>query len=279
MGLLDDKVVVITGAGNGIGRATALAAAKEGARLVLNDLGCAPDGTGEDPALIEALGEELRQAGSQVLTSAASMAERDAAEALALSACERFGRVDALIHCAGIARDGSLLRVRAEDFEQLLRVQLGATLWCTQSIGAVMKKQGSGSIVMTTSSAGLIGNFGQSAYAAANAGVYGLMRTACVELQRYSIRVNAVAPLAKTRLTQALPLFEQVDSMTPEHVAPAYLFLASDLSRDVTGHVLSAAGGRLSAYRMTETAGVFKDSEGGIWTPTEIAEHFSGIRR
>src|SRR5690606_23508758 len=117
----------------------------------------------------------------------------------------------------------------------------------------------------TTSTAGLLGNFGQGAYAAAAAGVYGLVRTASIELQRHGVRANAVAPLAKTRLTEELPMFEHVDSMSPEHVAPVYVYLASDLSSDLTGVALTTAGGRVSMLRLTESSSHFKEADGGIW--------------
>jgi NAD(P)-dependent dehydrogenase (short-subunit alcohol dehydrogenase family) len=132
-----------------------------------------------------------------------------------------------------------------------------------------------GRIVLTTSAAGLLGNFGASAYAAAAAGVYGLMRTASIELQRRGVFVNAVAPIAKTRLTEDLPMFEHVNSMTPAHVAPAYLFLGSDLAGDLTGSVLSVAGGRISQYKVTETQGLFKEGDPGIWSAAEIREQWN----
>jgi NAD(P)-dependent dehydrogenase (short-subunit alcohol dehydrogenase family) len=132
---------------------------------------------------------------------------------------------------------------------------------------------------MTTGSAAFLGNFGQSAYAAASSAVHGLMRTASIELQRHGVRVNAVAPLAKTRATADLPLFEHMDTMTPEHVAPAYTYLASDLARETTGQVVAIAGGRISSWRSSESFAGFKEIEGGIWTVSEIAEHFGRVRR
>jgi NAD(P)-dependent dehydrogenase (short-subunit alcohol dehydrogenase family) len=141
-----------------------------------------------------------------------------------------------------------------------------------------MKERGGGSIVNTTSISGLLGNFGQANYSAAKAGIYGLTRTASIELQRYGIRVNAVAPIAKTRMTEDLPMMEKIEgTLSPEHVAPAHLFLASDLSRDVTGTVLSVAGARMSVYKVVESAGKYKESDGGVWTASEIAEHFDTI--
>jgi NAD(P)-dependent dehydrogenase (short-subunit alcohol dehydrogenase family) len=126
----------------------------------------------------------------------------------------------------------------------------------------------------------MLGNFGQANYSAAKAGIYGLTRTASIELQRYGIRVNAVAPIAKTRMTEDLPMFEKIDdSLSPEHIAPAHVFLASDLSKDVSGSVLAVAGARISVYKAVESAGKYKDSERGPWTPQEIAEHFEAISK
>src|SRR5690606_8967777 len=130
-----------------------------------------------------------------------------------------------------------------------------------------------------TSVSGMLGNFGQSNYSAAKAGIYGLTRTASIELQRAQIRVNAVAPIAKTRMTEDLPMFSKVESMTPAHVAPVHLFLASDLARDITGQVVSVAGGKLSIYKVVESAGRFKEADDGIWQAAEIAEHFQSLSK
>jgi NAD(P)-dependent dehydrogenase (short-subunit alcohol dehydrogenase family) len=279
MALLDGKVAIVTGAGNGIGRASALGLARAGAKLVVNDNGAERDGSGGDPRVAQAVLEQLHSEGFEAVASDVSIATRDGARSLVDVALKAFGRVDTLLCCAGILRDATLLKVTEQDFAALLQVHLAGSLWCCQAAAEWMRRNGGGSLILSTSSAGLLGNFGQSASAAADAGVYGLMRSASVELQRSGIRVNALAPLAKTRLTQDLPLFEQVETMTPEHVAPLAVFLASDLSKDVTGCVLAVAGGRISVCRMSESAGRFKDDEGGVWTASEIAEHFASIRR
>jgi NAD(P)-dependent dehydrogenase (short-subunit alcohol dehydrogenase family) len=159
-------------------------------------------------------------------------------------------------------------------------VQLTGTLNCLKAAAAAMRsnRQG-GRIVNTTSAAGLLGSFGQCASAAAAAGVYGLTRSAAMELQRHGIMVNAVAPLARTRQTDELPMFQKGNTLTADHVAPAYLFLASSLSGDMTGQVLSVAGGRVSVYRMTESHSRFKEADAGIWTAEEIAKEFSELPR
>jgi NAD(P)-dependent dehydrogenase (short-subunit alcohol dehydrogenase family) len=201
------------------------------------------------------------------------------ASELAALALSHNGAIDVLINNAGIHRDASLLKVALEDWQAVIEVQLQAALLCTQAVVPHMKEHGGGSIVNTTSNAGLYGNYGQASTATALAGIYGLTRTCAIELQRHKVRVNAVAPLAKTRLTEQLPIFHQVDSMSPEHVAPVHLFLASALSADLTGVVLSVAGGRISSYKMVESRGQFKEGDGGIWRAEEIAEHWPAISK
>jgi NAD(P)-dependent dehydrogenase (short-subunit alcohol dehydrogenase family) len=281
MALLDGKVAIVTGAGSGIGRATALALAKEGASVLVNDHGGARDGTGQSHASADSVVEEIRAAGGKAAADYGSVSDAAAADDLVTSAVRHFGRLDVLINNAGILRDKTLLKLALPDWQAVLDVHLTGTFLCLRAAAAKLKDQGQGgSIVNTTSVSGLVGNFGQANYAAAKAGIYGLTRTASIELQRFGIRVNAVAPLAKTRLTADLPLFEKVgESLSPEHVAPVHVYLASDLSRDVTGVTLSVAGARISQFKLVESAGRHKDDASGVWTPQEIAEEFAGITK
>jgi NAD(P)-dependent dehydrogenase (short-subunit alcohol dehydrogenase family) len=279
MSSLAGKVALITGAGRGIGRATALAFAEAGATLVLNDVGCGPDGTGSDPDVLAQVVREVTALGANVIGVDGSVADAQTTIQMVERALEKFGRVDSAIACAGILRDKSLSNASSDDLDALWDVQVKGTFLLFQAASAVMKRQTSGSLIATTSTAGLLGNYGQSAYAAASAAVHGLVRTASIELQRRGIRANAVAPLAKTRLTEHLPMFEHVDTMGPEHVAPLYLFLAGDSSAALTGVTLTVAGGRVSLLRLTETASEFKEGERGVWTPDELALHFTQTRR
>jgi NAD(P)-dependent dehydrogenase (short-subunit alcohol dehydrogenase family) len=281
MALLDGKVTIVTGAGQGIGRATALAFAREGASVVVNDIGGARDGSGQDADAANAVVSEIRALGGRAVANHADVSDEASAESLIEQAISEFGQLDVLVNNAGILRDKTLLKLELEDFRRVLDVHLTGSFLCLRAAARRMKERGAGgSIINTTSVSGLLGNFGQANYAAAKAGIYGLTRTASIELQRFGIRVNAVAPLAKTRLTAELPLFEKIgDSMSPEHVAPVHAYLASDLSRDVTGTTLSVAGARISVFKLVESAGRHKDDEGGIWSPREIAEEFARIAK
>ncbi|HEX3855175.1 MAG TPA: SDR family NAD(P)-dependent oxidoreductase [Polyangiaceae bacterium] len=280
MGLLDGKVTVVTGAGNGIGRATALLFAREGAQVLVNDLGGNRDGSGSAPSAADAVVAEIRRAGGTAEVSYESVATKHGAEAIVDRAISAFGRIDVLLNNAGILRDKTLLKLSLEDWQAVLDVHLTGSFLCTQAAAQKMKEQGSGSIINTTSVSGMLGNFGQSNYAAAKAGIYGLTRTASIELQRFGVRVNAVAPIAKTRLTEDLPMFEKIEeSLSAEHVAPAHLFLASPLSHDVTGVVLAVAGGRMSVFKVVESPGKYKEDDAGVWSAHEIADHFESISK
>jgi NAD(P)-dependent dehydrogenase (short-subunit alcohol dehydrogenase family) len=278
MGLLDGKVAIITGAGSGIGRAHALLFAREGAKVVVNDLGGARDGTGNDASAAETVAKEIRAAGGEAVANGYTVATVAGAESIVRNAVAAFGRVDVLVNNAGILRDKSFLKMDEAMWDAVIAVHLKGTFLVSQAfVRQVVQQKEPARIVNTTSVSGMLGNFGQANYAAAKAGVYGLTRTMSIELQKHRITVNALAPIAKTRMTEDLPMFQGVDSMTPDHIAPAALFLASDLCGDRTGHVLAVAGARLYAFKVVETAGRFKDEERGVWTAKEIAENWEAI--
>ena len=278
MGLLDGKVAIITGAGNGIGRAHALLFAKEGASIVVNDVGGARDGTGSDASAADAVVKEITAAGGKAVANHDSVATVEGANAIVKSGVDAFGKVDILVNNAGILRDKTFLKMDEAMWDVVVAVHLKGTFLCSQAFVRQAIAQGHGArIVNTTSVSGMMGNFGQSNYAAAKAGIYGLTRTMSIELQKHRITVNALAPIAKTRLTEDLPMFQGVETMTAEHISPAALFLASDLCADRTGHVLAVAGARLYAFKVIETPGKFKDDAQGVWTPQEIAENWDAI--
>jgi NAD(P)-dependent dehydrogenase (short-subunit alcohol dehydrogenase family) len=278
MGLLDGKVAIITGSGGGIGRAHALLFAKEGAKVVVNDLGGARDGVGSDDSAASKVVAEIKAAGGEATASHDSVATPEGAARLVETAVKAYGRADILVNNAGILRDKSFLKMDQGMWDAVIAVHLTGTFLCSQAFAKQAVTQGGGGrIVTTTSVSGMLGNFGQANYAAAKAGIYGLTRTLSIELQKHRITVNALAPIAKTRMTEDLPMFQGVETLTPDHIAPAALFLASDLCADRTGHVLAVSGARLYAFKVVETAGKFKDEASGVWTAQEIAENWDAI--
>jgi NAD(P)-dependent dehydrogenase (short-subunit alcohol dehydrogenase family) len=278
MPLLEGKVAIVTGAGGGLGRAYARLFAREGAKVVVNDVGSARDGSGVDTHPADAVVEEIRASGGEAIANHDSAASADGAEGIMRAAIDAYRRVDVLVNNAGILRDKSFLKMDEEMWDAVVSVHLRSTFLCSQRFARQLVAQGGGGrVVNTTSLSGMLGNFGQANYAAAKAGIYGLTRTMSIELQKHRITVNAIAPLAKTRMTEDLPLFQGVDSLTAEHVAPVALFLASDLCGDRTGHVVAAAGARIYAFKVVETQGRFKEEDGGVWTAQEIADSWESI--
>ncbi len=278
MGLLDGKVVIVTGAGAGIGRAHALLFAREGASVVVNDLGGSRDGAGASASPAEDVVREITSAGGRAVASNDSVATAEGAAAIVKTGVDAFGRIDVLVNNAGILRDKSFLKMDEPMWDAVVAVHLKGTFLVSQAfVKQVVLQKEPARVVNTTSVSGMLGNFGQANYAAAKAGIYGLTRTMSIELQKHRITVNAIAPIAKTRMTEDLPMFQGVDTMTPDHIAPAALFLASDLCGDRTGHVLAVAGARLYAFKVVETPGRFKDEDRGVWTAKEIAENWDAI--
>ncbi|MFP6683337.1 MAG: SDR family NAD(P)-dependent oxidoreductase [Polyangiaceae bacterium] len=277
MGQFDGQVAVITGAGGGIGRAEALLFAQEGARVVVNDLGGARDGQGSSDAPAEQVAAEIRELGGEAVASFDTVATREGAEAIVAKGVSSFGRIDVLVNNAGILRDKTLLKMTDEMWQLVIDVHLRGTFLCTQAAARQMVSQRDGGrIVNTTSVSGMLGNFGQTNYSAAKAGIYGVTRTTAIELQKHRITVNAIAPIAKTRMTEDLPMFDGVDTLGPAHIAPAALYLGSDLCEDRTGHVLAVSGSRMYAFKVVESAGKFKEGP-DPWTATEIAENWDAI--
>jgi len=278
MGLLDGKVVLVTGAGAGIGRADALLFAKEGARVLVNDPGCARDGSGESDAADRVV-EEIRNAGGEAVANKRPVGTFAAAEEIVGAAVKAFGGLDVLVNNAGILRDRTALKLAPEEWSAVLDVHLTGTFSCLQAAARVMKDQGRGGrIINMTSIAGLRGNFGQSNYSAAKAGIYGLTRTAAMELARNQITVNAVCPTAYTRMTSDNPGVTDAVGLRygPETVAPLVVYLATDQAAHLTGRVIAIEGTHVFAYHMTTTVGVRRFVGDDPWTVAELAAQIDG---
>ncbi len=278
MGLFTGKVVVVTGAAIGIGRSHALAFAKEGAKVVVNDLGSDRHGRGNSSEAAEAVVAEIKAAGGDAIANADSVATREGADSILWSALSKYGRVDVLVNNAGILRDRSFLNMSEADWSLVQDVHLKGTFLCCQAFGRQFRLQNSGGrIINTTSMSGLLGNFGQGNYSAAKAGIYGLTRTLAIEFARFKVTVNAIAPVALTRMTEDIPLLKgaSADSMGPQYISPAVLYLASDLAAGVTGQIIGVHGPKVFAYQMHETEGLSKD--GGLWSPEELHAQWAKI--
>ncbi|MFZ5475576.1 MAG: SDR family NAD(P)-dependent oxidoreductase [Myxococcota bacterium] len=274
-GLLDGKVVLVTGAGNGIGRAHALALAREGARVVVNDLGGARDGTGASSSAAEAVVAEIVAMGGDAVANADSVTDPAGCERMVKAALERWGRLDGVVNNAGILRDKSFVKLTEAEWDVVIAVHLKGTFNVCKAAVPALQAQG-GAIVNTSSISGLVGNFGQSNYAAAKAGIYGLTRVLSMELRKSGVTANCVAPIAKTRMTDDI---DRVSAdATPEHVAPVVVYLCSDLAKDVTGRVFGVHGQHLHGYEMKLAEGVEKPGK-EPWAPREIAEKLEDIFR
>ncbi len=268
----DGRVAIVTGAGGGLGRAHALAFARLGAKVVVNDLGAALDGSGGSSDAARAVVEEIRAGGGEAVANGSSVADRIGAQRLVADAIEAFGRVDILVNNAGILRDRTFAKMSLDDFAAVLDVHLEGAVHCTHAAWPHMRAQGYGRVVFTTSSSGLYGNFGQSNYGTAKMGLVGLMNVLRLEGAKDGIHVNAVAPIATTRMTEALFPEQIRDLFAPERVTPAVLFLAHE--RAPNGRILSAGGGHFATARMVETKGAHL---GPAATPEAIAAAWEEI--
>ena len=269
----DNRVAIVTGAGGGLGRAYALALAARGAKVVINDLGGARDGSGSSLSAAQTVVDEIVAAGGEALANSASVTDAAAIEKLAAYVKERWGRIDILINNAGILRDKTFAKMTVEDFRQVLDVHLMGSMTCTKAVWETMREQAFGRILMTTSSSGLYGNFGQANYGAAKMGIVGLMRTLTLEGAKYDIRINTVAPVAATRMTEDLLPPAMLAKLGPETVVPAALYLVSDEAP--SNAVINAGGGGFERTYVTMTRGIHVDA--AAMTPETVAARFAEI--
>jgi NAD(P)-dependent dehydrogenase (short-subunit alcohol dehydrogenase family) len=259
----DGKVAIVTGAGGGLGRCYALELARRGARVVVNDIGGALDGSGGSPSIAEAVVNEIIAAGGNAIANHDSVADRSSAEKIVEEALSAFGGVDIVVNNAGILRDKTFAKMHLDDFREVIDVHLMGSVNVTKAAFPVMRDRGYGRIVLTTSSSGLYGNFGQTNYGAAKLGLVGFMNTLRLEGAKYGIRVNAVAPTAATRMTERLWTPDMAAAMLPEYVVPAVVFLCSEESPN--GHVIEAGGTYFARVAIVE-------AKGAVLGPSATAE-------
>jgi NAD(P)-dependent dehydrogenase (short-subunit alcohol dehydrogenase family) len=281
MSLLNGKVALVTGAGGGIGREHALALARAGARLVVNDLGGSRDGTGKGSAMADHVVEEIRGLGGEAVASYDNVADVAGGERIVQTALDAFGQLDVVVNNAGILRDKTLSKMDEALWDVVVAVHLKGTYCVSRPAFNHMRDRGQGGVIINTSStSGLNGNFGQSNYGAAKAGIWGFTRCLALEGKRYGIRAFVLAPVAHTRLTDDLPGFQDEkmkERLAPGLISPLVVYLASDLAKDLTDKTFFVGGGRIAEMRMVTAKGATKTEGGGLWAPEEIASRMSDI--
>jgi len=269
-----DKVAIVTGSGNGIGKGYALELAKRGAKVVVNDLGGTVDGSGGSLSAADAVVQEIEAAGGEAMANGANVAKQEDVKAMVEATMEKWGRVDILINNAGILRDKSFGKMEWSDFEAVINVHLLGSALCAHSVFPIMKEQEFGRIVMTSSSSGLFGNFGQTNYAAAKMGVVGLMNTLKLEGAKYNVHTNSIAPTATTRMTEHLFPAEFAEKLDPKYIIPAVIFLASEKAPN--GEILEAGGGVVANTYVMETMGKYFGTDENF-TAEAVANHWAEI--
>jgi len=278
MGLLDGKVALITGAGGGLGEAYAKLFAREGAAIVVNDLGGPRDGSGSDLSMAQKVVNAIKAEGGRAVANGADISTMAGGQSVLDDAIKHFGRADILVNNAGILLDQSFAKATEAAFDKVLKVHLKGTFCTTLPVFKWMRENGGGVIVNTSSTSGLIGNFGQYNYGAAKGGIWGLSNVLTIEGRKYNIRVWTLAPAAMTRMTEDLARYKEnpAAALTPDGVAPTVLYMVSDLSGDQTGKTLGVSGARgVREMRMMEMEGWKPPFTG--WKAEDIVTHASEI--
>ncbi|ADU35622.1 SDR family NAD(P)-dependent oxidoreductase [Variovorax paradoxus] len=277
--MVEGKVVVVTGAGGGIGRDIALAMAKNGARVVVNDIGAALDGAGGSAGPAQQVVDEIRAAGGEAVPNTDSVADAASAARIVECAVESFGRIDAVVNNAGILRDRFFHKMSMDEWDAVLKVHLYGAYYVSRAAATHFKEQNAGAMVHMTSTSGLIGNFGQANYAAAKLGIVALSKSIALDMLKFNVRSNCIAPFAWSRMIGAIPTdtdeqrarVDKIKQMTPAKVAPLAVYLASDAASAVNGQIFSVRNNEISLISQPRPVRSVHRSEG--WTPQSIAEH------
>ena len=277
VGIVAGKTAVVTGAGRGIGRGIAMLLAKEGARVVVCDIGASLQGEGSDTGPAQETVDAIKKAGGEAIASTLSITEPKNAEAIVKIALEAFGRIDILVNNAGILRDVIFHKMSWSDWSDVIAVHLNGSFNMSRAVAPLFREQNSGAFVHMTSTSGLVGNFGQANYMAAKLGIMGLSRGIALDMARFNVRSNCIAPFAFTRMIKSIPAQSEQDKrrieafqrMTPEKIAPLAVFLGSDAASGITGQILSVRNNEI--YLFNQPRPVKTISRAGGWTPEQIA--------
>ena len=270
----DNRVAIVTGAGGGLGRSHALLLASRGAKVVVNDLGGAVDGSGKSSNAADKVVEEIKAAGGQAVANYDGVDTMEGAQKIVATAKEAFGKLDIVINNAGILRDVSFVKMTEDDWNKVLQVHLSGSMFVTKAAWGLLRENNFGRVVFTTSAAGLYGNFGQANYSAAKLGIVGLTKTLSHEGAKYNIKSNVIAPIAKSRMTETIMPPDILNKLLPEYVSPIVAYLASEGCAE-TGQIYAVGGGYHSRVAVVEAAGVGINVE--RLTPEAVADKWTEI--
>jgi NAD(P)-dependent dehydrogenase (short-subunit alcohol dehydrogenase family) len=275
-GIVKGKTAIVTGAGRGIGRGIAMLLGREGARVVVCDVGASLQGEGNDAGPAQQTVEAIRKAGGEAVASTLSITEPKNAEAIVKQALDAFGRVDILVNNAGILRDVIFHKMSWSDWSDVISVHLNGSFNMSRAVAPLFREQGSGAFVHMTSTSGLVGNFGQANYMAAKLGILGLSRGIALDMARFNVRSNCIAPFAFTRMIESIPAQSEQDKnrieafqrMTPEKIAPLAVYLSSDAASDITGQIFSVRNNEIYLFNQPRPIKTIHRADG--WTPEQL---------
>ncbi len=281
-GIVEGKVAIVTGAGRGIGRAISLLMAAEGARVLVNDVGAGLDGAGADIGPAQAVVEEIKKQGGKAIANTLSISQPENSDKIVQAAHESFGRVDILVNNAGILRDRIFHKMSWSDWKDVIDVHLHGSFNMSRAVAGHFREQGSGSLVHMTSTSGLIGNYGQANYMAAKMAIVGLSRSIALDMERFGVRSNCIAPFAWSRMIGSIPTeseeekkrVEKLQQMTPEKIAPLVVYLASDKAKGISGQIFSVRNNEVFLFNQTRPIRSLHRADG--WTPERLDAQLKG---